>query len=200
MRVLRSLLTLVMLGVPSAVAAQDVSFGVKGGLNLSTTSYDPEPEVGIGLRPGVVLGGFVNLPLGSRLAIQPEGFFSQKGNKLELPDADLTVELAYIEVPILLQYAFSSSPGRGFFVFGGPSIGFKIDAELGATVGEDEDEFPLDEEVEDFDIGIAAGAGYNFGRYTIDGRYTFGLSNTSVDKALPKSRNRTIAILLGVHF
>jgi Outer membrane protein beta-barrel domain len=200
MRLLRCLLILVLLGVPSAVAAQDISFGVKGGLNLSTTSYDPEPDVGIGLRPGVVLGGFVNFPLGSRLAIQPEGFFSQKGNKLELPDTDLTVELDYIEVPILLQYAFSSSPGRGFFVFGGPSIAFKIDAEVGATVGEEEDEFPIDDDVEDFDIGVTAGAGYNFGLYTIDGRYTFGFSNTNVDKVLPKSRNLTIAILLGVHF
>ena len=44
------------------------------------------------------------------------------------------------------------------------------------------------------------GAGVNFGRFTVDGRYTFGLSNINKETEEGKAKNRTLAFLAGYRF
>jgi len=204
MRVLSGLIVLVFASGPSVAVAQDVAYGVKGGINLATVSFDPELPVDYGLRLGIVAGAFVSLPLGSRLAVQPEALFSQKGAAVDADGVDATLRLDYLEIPVLLKYSLSGArtPGRHcVFVFGGPAVAFKIRAEASATFGEETIDDDVDEDIENVDLGVAFGAGVSFGRVTIDGRYTLGLSNISTDEEeAGKARNRTLSVLAGFRF
>jgi len=200
MRLARSLLVLAILCIPTAAAAQEVGYGVKGGLNLATLSFDPDPGADFGIRPGVVLGGFVSIPMGPRLTIQPEGLFSQKGANASEEGADAWIRLDYLEVPVLVQYAVTSSSTNTFNVFAGPSLAFKLKARSGAEFGEDSFEEDISEGTESFDFGVVFGAGVNVGRFSVDGRYTFGLSNINTDTEEGKIKNRTLAFLAGYRF
>ena len=200
MRLARSLLVLAILCIPAAAAAQEVGYGVKGGLNLATLSFDPDAGADFGFRPGVVLGGFVSIPMGPRLTIQPEGLFSQKGGNASEEGVDAWIRFDYLEVPVLVQYAVTSSSTNTFNVFAGPSLAFKLKARSGAEFGDDSFDEDISEETETFDFGIVFGAGVNFGRFSVDGRYTFGLSNINKDTEEGKIKNRTLAFLAGYRF
>ncbi|CAA7385910.1 outer membrane beta-barrel protein [Chryseobacterium fistulae] len=67
----------------SLISAQqsesNIKFGAKAGVNLSTTILDSD-KVGDS-KTGIYIGGFVNIPLGRFLSIQPEVFYSQTGFK-----------------------------------------------------------------------------------------------------------------------
>ncbi len=132
---------------PGVAGAQEVGFGVKGGFNLSTIAFDPS-DVEWGTHFGVVAGGFVALPLNSRLTIQPEGLFSQKGGTAEIDDIEASIRLTYLEVPVLATYAVWTGGGRSFSLFGGPSLGFNLSSETSATVGGEEVDVDIDEDVE----------------------------------------------------
>jgi hypothetical protein len=199
MRTSRVLLALILLAVPAAAAAQGLTYGVKGGINLATV--DAEGDDDVGYRLGLAAGGFVALPLGSRLTIQPEGLFSQKGSKTDLEGVSVTLQLDYIEVPILVKYALSGEPSRSFFVYGGPSIAFKVRSRATATFGDVTVETAEDEHIKDSDFGVVFGGGKNFGRLSVDGRYNLGLSNINGDDTEDqKIRTRAITVLVGVRF
>ena len=185
---------------PGVAAAQEVGFGVKGGFNLSTIAFDPS-DVEWGTRFGVVAGGFVALPLNSRLTIQPEGLFSQKGGTAEIDDIEASIRLTYLEVPVLAKYAVWTGGGRSFSLFGGPSMAFNLSSDTSATVGGEEIDVDIDEDVETFDFGIAAGLEYAIGRFSIDARYTFGLTNLNAaedDDTILK--NRALSVMAGWRF
>jgi Outer membrane protein beta-barrel domain len=185
----------------SAAAGQDAGYGAKVGVNLATIGYDPEQTGDFGMRLGLVAGGFASLPLGGRLALQPEVLFSQKGESVEGGGVKGKTTLNYLEVPVLLTYSLSGDGSRGFFIFGGSSMAFKLSAESSATFGDQDIDIDLDEEIENLDFGVVAGAGKAFGRLTIDGRYTHGLTNLSIDDSDGiKARNRTISVQAGVRF
>ena len=202
MRFFSVLTALILVGGASAAAAQDVAYGVKAGVNFATLSYDPDAEADLGTRVGLVVGGFVSMPLGARLSLQPEVLFSQKGQTAEGMGVTAKIKLDYLEVPVLVTYALSRSAGRGFYILAGPSIAFKLSAEASATFGDQEvDDDDIGDEIEDFDFGVVFGAGMDFGRLTVDGRYTLGFTNLSIDtEDAAKVKNRAISILAGIRF
>ena len=58
-----------------------------------------------------------------------------------------------------------------------------------------------DEDIKGVDLGVVVGAGVTFGRFTIDGRYTTGLSNLNSDDSDSTTvKNRAFAVLAGVRF
>ena len=71
MRVVAGVIALVVL-CGSQAMAQEVSWGVKGGVNLATLSSDQDPGPDFNYRIGLVAGGFFTWPLGSRFDVQPE--------------------------------------------------------------------------------------------------------------------------------
>jgi hypothetical protein len=199
MRTSRLLLALILLGAPSAAAAQGLTYGLKAGINFATIDADGDEDAGY--RLGLAAGGFVALPLGSRLTIQPEGLFSQKGSKSDLEGVSVKLQLDYVEIPILVKYALSGEPDRSFFVYGGPSIAFKIRSRATATFGDVTVDTEEDENIKDSDFGLVFGGGRNFGRLSLDGRYNLGLSNIDSDESgEQKVRTRAITVLVGVRF
>jgi hypothetical protein len=199
MRVFAGVLVLVLVCAGQAVA-QEVSWGVKGGVNFATLAADVDPGPDFKYRIGLVAGGFFTWPIGSRLDIQPEVLFSQQGASLDAPDVEPTIKLDSLVTPILVRYKLR--PGhRGLVIFGGPSLGFKLGAKVkvsssGTTTTDD-----ISDEIKDVDYGIVFGAGWEAGRLTIDGRYTWGLSGIGADETLEeKTTQRVIAVMAGVRF
>ena len=182
------------------VSALDVSWGLKGGVNFATLAVDTDPGPDFKYRIGLIAGGFFTWPLGSHLDVQPEGLFSQQGATLDDLGVKAEIRLDSLVTPILVRYKPSGSP-RGLVVFGGPSIGFKLTAKVKATSSGTSVTDDISDEVKDVDFGVVFGAGWEAGRLTIDGRYTWGLSRLNTDDNLEeKTTHRVIAVMAGVRF
>jgi hypothetical protein len=200
MRVVSGVFVLVVL-CGSQAMAQERSWGVKGGVNLATLSSDQDRGPEFKYRIGLVAGGFFTWPIGSRLDLQPEVLFSQQGATFDEPGFEsITIKLDSLVAPILVRYQLRSS-GRGLVLFGGPSLGFKLSANSSAKSGGRTTNEDIGDVVENFDYGVVFGAGWEAGRLTIDGRYTWGLSALGKDQDDPeKITHRVIAVMAGIRF
>lgn len=186
MRKLLVVLTVALLGAPAAGFAQLPSFGVKGGLNLANVGGKGVDDVDY--KAGLNLGAFVSIPAGPMFAIQPEAFFSQKGNKV----GDVKSSFNYLEIPVLLKLS-PSLPGdfvRPIF-FAGPSAGILLGAKT--------DDTDVKDLMKTADFGLTIGGGVEFGKLSLDARYNLGLSDISkasseVSNAI---KNRAITVMLG---
>jgi hypothetical protein len=198
MRVLSGVVVLVLL-CGSQAKAQETSWGVKGGVNLATLNSE-DPDTDFNYRIGLVAGGFFTWPLCAHLDLQPEGLFSQQGAKLSDTAVDATIKIDSFVVPILVRYKLRPS-GRGLVFFAGPSLGFKLSAKATADAGGQITNDDIGEALESFDYGVVFGAGWEAGRFSIDGRYTWGLSRLGVDEDdSDKTTHRVITVLAGVRF
>lgn len=177
-------------------AAQQIDAGVTGGINVANLAFGDGADVSFDNRIGLVAGGFVTFPLRERLSVQPEVLFSQKGATFDELGATGRIELDALDVPVLARYQF----GR-LFVVGGPSLSLKLRARQVLQFGDDEEAVDLEDDVESFDFGVVGGVGYQFGRISVDGRYTWGLRNINAvegDEATIKTR--TLTLLAGWRF
>ena len=185
---------------PGAAVAQDVAAGVKGGFNLSTIAFDPS-DIEWNVKFGPVGGGFVALPVAPGLTIQPEGLFSRKGGTAKIDNIEATISITYLEVPVLAKVGVAGSGDKKFSIFGGPSMAFKLSSDTSATVGGEDVDVDIDEDVEDFDFGIVGGLEYAIGRFSIDARYTFGLSDLNASEGdETKAKNRVLSVMAGWKF
>jgi hypothetical protein len=199
MRVVSGLIVLLLASGTSAFA-QGHSWGVKGGLNMATLSSDDSAAPDFKFRFGVVAGGFYTLAIGERFEIQPEGLFSQQGASLEEEGVSATIKIDYLTVPILARYRFAPR-GHGLVVYGGPSIGFNVSAKATAKFGSENIDTDISDDIETVDAGVTAGAAYENGRLSLEGRYTFGLSDIGSGPDEPgKTKHRVIGVLVGVRF
>ncbi len=84
----------------------------------------------------------------------------------------------------------------------GSTIAFKVSAKgSGSFQGETTDVDIPDEAIDKVDLGVIVGAGVTFGRLSVEGRYTVGLSNINGDTSDPtKVKNRALAVLAGFRF
>jgi len=201
MRLLTGVLLIVLVNGASAPAsAQGLEYGVKGGANLATLTSDETPAQDFGFRIGIVAGVYAKRAFGRRLDVQPEVLFSQEGASVTAASVDATIKIDYLRVPVLARYRLSSS-GRGFLVYAGPSLGIKLRAESVAEFGGQKVKTDISDDIETFDLGLAFGAAYDAGRWSVDGRYTWGFSNLTADPDDPnKVRHRVITGLVGVRF
>ena len=184
------------------VAAQ-VSFGLKGGINLAQQNIQ---DIGLDIDSdeitGYNLGGFLEIPIGNgNIYFQPEILLIQKGGSLSLNVSDIRTTINYIDVPILLKLKILNSNLFNVNVLGGPSFGYATNGEevengtvINLNFGEDN--------IKRFDVGIHAGAGLalELGSVAVIGdiRYLFGLSDLDgSDRAI---KNRGILLSAGLQF
>jgi hypothetical protein len=196
---LGSVLVTVFVLTASPVFAQGSSWGAKGGVNFATVTLDPESG-SYDFRIGVVAGGYFTWPLGSRLEFQPEVLFSQEGAKASENDVSGTIALDMLTVPLLVRYRFAP-PGHGLVVYGGPSIGLTLRARAVSEFGGEKVDLDISDEVEKANFGVAAGAVFERGRLSFDGRFTFGLTNLNAgDDDEGTIKSRVISALVGYRF
>lgn len=176
-------LGLALLLTAASPAAAQMTFGVKGGLNVANLDFDPEDE-SPDSRMGLVLGVVVTQPIRNRFGLQIEGLYVQKGAKDEFSEEGLnfksTFKLDYIEIPVLANIALTSSDQVKFSVLAGPSFAFLVNDKQVTEVNGDEEESDIGE-VKSYDVGFALGGAVQTGQFLIDARYTWGLVNINDD-------------------
>ncbi|OUL62083.1 porin family protein [Flavobacterium sp. AJR] len=185
--------------------AQEVKFGVKGGINLSTFTGDVENASS---KVGFQVGGFAEIKLTEKFSIQPELLYSLQGAKFEESGEGFSYEntdkFSYLNIPVMAKYYVAEK----FSLEAGPQIGFLLSAKSDFT---NTDEFfgttSGDEDVKDFyksiDFGVNFGAGYDFTENLSAGlRYNLGLSNIAENEEGDngKIKNSVFSLSVGYKF
>ena len=209
---MRSIVCAVMVilaGSASSALAQERQIGIKAGVNVASLVFDgADADSYNERRVGFLAGGFGVWPLGGPTALQVEALFSQKGAKFSesLENLEATLELDYLDLPVLLRVQGPVFGSNRLHFFGGPSVSFRLAArsKLSST-GQQFDQGSIDnieDDIEPFDFGILAGAGIDIGRrIVIDARYSWGLSTINKDTSDGiEIKNRLFSIMGGVRF
>ena len=192
---------LLVCGSP-AFAQQPAAFGVKAGVNFANLNFEGEDaDVNFDSRMGFVGGLFVVVPSNSPFALQAEALYSQKGAQFDSEGFESKVRANFLEVPVLARFSTPASNGSSFHVFAGPSFGFKLSAEAVDSFEGEEETTDLDDETKSFDLGLVIGAGVEFGKFVIDGRYSWGMTDLNKDDTEDlKVKTRTFSVMAGFRF
>ncbi len=197
-----------------SLLAQDVGFGVKGGLNLANMTIEDANDKNI--RPGFHLGVSAKLPLTDQFAIQPELLYSTKGVEMnydedflgiDIADGESDFKFAYLDIPVYLVFNLSEDFNFHF----GPYVGFLLDAEVD-TDAEVLDFIDIDDN-EDLDrdhfksteFGLSGGLGFEFGSFKTGFNYNHGLTQVAEDDdpaevLLGDAKNNVIQVYVGLLF
>lgn len=192
---------------PAPIAAGIASLGVKAGLSASRHHGDAAAtDYRVGLGGGLA----ASIPITPRFSLQPELFYVMKGGvvpRVELVDASgaiigfesVTYAVDYLEIPVLARVLFPTEGAPAPFITGGPSVAFKVAEEIRGGPGEDPD--PRNGLVTT-DVGVAIGVGLELGRgrgrWSIEARYTAGVSNALADPVGYNVRNGAFLLLAGL--
>ena len=140
--------------------AQEVSFGLKGGVNFANFTGDDSADAK-GMTSYHV-GGVVKIGVTDKFFVQPEVLYSAQGTDSYLGD----FRLDYINIPVLAKFMIVD----GLSIEAGPQIGFLTSSKL-----ENED---IKDFVKKTDFSALVGLGYLLdGGLNFAARYNFGLSN-----------------------
>lgn len=163
----------VLVAVPAS-AATPIKFGLKAGLSVSNVRWtdDDGAEKSL-LQP--TFGGFILVPLGSTLALQPEVNYLVHGESWG-SGADKVVEkFTYLQIPILIRARLMKEGKFVPVVLAGPAVSFLMSA---SETGADIDIKPFFKSV---DIGAVLGVGGELAagkmKLLLDLRYLMGLTN-----------------------
>jgi opacity protein-like surface antigen len=184
--------------------AQEVKFGVKGGINLSTLTGDIEEASS---KVGFQVGAFAEIKLTEKFSIQPELLYSAQGVKTEFNDMDGSEEnkinLGYLNIPVMAKYYVAEK----FSLEAGPQVGFLLSAKNDFSSFDGEDSFSKNIDIKDnfksIDFGVNFGAGYDFTENLSAGlRYNLGLSNILENEAGDnfKQKNSVFSLSVGYKF
>ena len=200
--------------IPARATAQGVTYGVKGGLNVSNVTLTFPVSPGVTVSPksknGVIIGGFVGKDFNAKGGIQAEFLFAQGGSKVEITDGfdrftdDIRVN--YIEIPVLGRFNLKASDQFMVHVFAGPVFAFKTSlSEKQSFNGIEEPIRPGDEfDAKGQNVGITLGGQVDLGRFLVDLRYTWGLMNindrpsSTTNGEQPEVKTREFAVMFGV--
>ncbi len=165
-------------------SAQKVSFGLKGGLNVSTLNNSKDNGTDFKTKLGFNAGALAHIHLAPQLGLQPEIYYSAQGAKYDVGSTEGKVKLGYINVPVMIQYMFDN----GFRLQAGPQVGFLINAknEIGSV------ESDIKDNLKKVDFGITAGLSFvePSSGVGIDARYNLGLSDINDVDPGYKTTNR----------
>ena len=164
----------------TAQAQSQKTMGLVAGVDFSTMTGDWASE-GSSARTGFMGGLFVAFPVGSgNIAIEPELLYSMKGEKYDNADFKGTEAHDYIEIPVLFKWS-SKPSGQGVYLLAGPAINFSVSCKDSGT---DSEGTSYDEKCSDYPevsvkspISGVLGLGFSNGRFGIEGRYDFDLSD-----------------------
>ena len=172
----------------SIAVAQNVNFGIKGGLNLASLTGDVSD---LDSRTSIHIGAMAEIEVSEVFSVQPELLFSSQGAKDSEFDEEL--RLNYLNLPIMAKFY----PTSGLSIEAGPQVGVLLSAQSEF----DGEEVDVKDAISDLDLGLNFGLGYkldnglNFGM-----RYNVGVSNVSDEDSDFKVRNGVFQLSVGYFF
>ena len=156
------------------VSAQPEGIGVTGkGLKLGVdmakihTSIDALNEY-LGTKTGFTGGAFLTYNISRRFALQPEVLYVTKGAKKGIFIFNVSWNLNYIEIPVLLKYGFATNGRTKPNLFVGPALGILTSANV-SFIGTSYD---VKSAMKTTDIGLVFGGGFDHKSFTFDAIYT----------------------------
>ena len=196
MKKLKLSLVIVFLGMISIVGAQNASFSVKGGLNMSNFYGDDLTDKN--MKTGFNIGVGADLGFTPNMYLQTGLFFSTKGAKYkskaegDLIDASITAN--YLQLPVHLAYKIDVTPGTKVVLHAGPYVAYGIGGK--SKLGKLEvDTFDKDLGFKPFDSGLGLGVGAEFGPILVDLGWDMGLTNISrLEKGNVKNQNAYLSL------
>jgi opacity protein-like surface antigen len=164
------LLFVLVLG-STAIFAQDIKFGVKGGLNIA--NFKGDDADGTDSKVGINIGAFARIGLTKKLALQPELIYSQEGCK---DNSDNKWKLNYLNIPLLLRAKMFGTDN--FNLMAGPQIGFLVKSEIdNGDISVDADDL-----LKSTNFSLAFGLAYDINdKFSVDARYNLGLTKIMKD-------------------
>ena len=196
MRLVVGVLVAIACGQARAAFAQEIT--IKGGVNMATISFSPEPDSptlpGGSWRPGVIAGiSFMPRP-SNRGGIQIEALIRQGGvrNLLRQDDA---IRVTYLDIPVLLHVDVFRGSSTSVFLVGGPALAVNLQA----SYEDDGVTESVKDDIEPIDVLLVVGGGVEVGRMTFEARYNWGLRTAFHDSELQGTfKNQSFAIMAGV--
>ncbi|PTM08209.1 MAG: PorT family protein [Bacteroidetes bacterium] len=181
------LIVAVFFGITITTKAQDLKFGIKGGLNLATLSDNGS---GLNFRPAFHFGIVSEYRISDNFSIQPELLYSSQGQKYH---GGLVLKLNYLNLPIMANYLVSEN----IFIEAGPQFGVLLSAKEGNE--------SIKDTYRDIDFGFNLGLGYKFeGGLSFNARYYFGIANLHdwLDEFISDqtTRNKVLQLSIGYLF
>ena len=188
----RTFLTLaIVLGLGAPAVFAQFKLGIKGGANiqkLEGKSFKDEFSF------GYHLGGFAEIGLGEKFAIQPEVLFSQTNIDTSSNFSDVyqfndisKVKLSYLSIPLLLNY----KANQFVTIQVGPQYSILMN----------KDNTLLENGQAAFkqgDFSLLGGLQLNISKIKIYGRYAVGLNNINDIDNQEKWKNQTVQVGLGL--
>lgn len=174
--------------------AQDVTFGLKGGVNFSNVSkedFDGES------RTSFHIGGVMEALYGDKIALQPEIIYSQQGFTYQENGIERSLKFSYINVPVMVKYYVV----KGIAIEAGPQIGFRNTAKIITTVNGEQAKQNIKRGLRGNDLSLNLGMGFKMTNgLNFNARYCYGLTNISVLQTDEKFKNRVLQLSVGYLF
>ncbi len=200
---MKKLILLAVFAVVSASAFAQLSYGLKGGLNLASLSNKDLVTENGKMKPSIYVGGFAEYRFSSFIAGSVELVYSRQGISDSFDDEDFgsvkdRMRLNYLNLPILAKIYLI---GDQLSLDLGPQVGFMLNAKEwmkadGETGTEDQTDL-----FKTVDVSAAMGLSYNIGNIILQGRYNLGLTDIVKDNDGDKKfKNGVIQLGVGYRF
>lgn len=178
-------LTALALTATSAAAQKKTSVGFLGGADF--TDISDTANTSFTSSTGFAGGFYVAIPVAKSLMVEPELFYTHKGAGLN--DSDASINLNYIEIPILLRYEFTQDGGP--FAYVGPYVAFNV--KCNTTVDTLAVSCADDNVQANTVIGGAVGVGFQKQAWGFDIRYEYDFGDAVKQES---GKNSALMILL----
>ncbi|MBO5699448.1 MAG: porin family protein [Bacteroidaceae bacterium] len=174
-------------------AQEDSKFTLKAGLGLSSIVGDDAD--GAKSKFAYKVGATYDFNIGENFAIVPGVELVAKG--FEYEGISGSIDIYYLQVPVLAAYKFNVSDNMKLSVKAGPYVSYGL-------FGSDIDIYGFgsvnifdDEMYDRFDAGVAAGLTLNMGKFSVGVEYSRGLMKLADDS---KTYNQAYGLVLGYKF
>jgi hypothetical protein len=180
-------------------------FGAKAGVNSSNV-YDSQGEKFVAdPKLGFAAGGFISIPIGKFLGVQPEVMFSQKGFQATGIILDGTYSMTrttnYLDIPLL----FAFKPVSALTILAGPQYSYlmkQTDVFTNGTTSIAQEQVFENDNIRKNTYCFTVGADVNLGHIVIGGRAGWDLQNNNGDgtSSTPRYKNEWYQLTFGFRF
>ncbi len=194
-------LTMSVFSQTTVDSRNEFRLGLKAGINQSSMfdetneNFNPSPKIGL------AAGGFLSIPIGKFLGVQPEVMYSEKGYKAYGNNYEYTRTTSHLDVPLLVQL----KPFEKFYIVGGPMYSYTLNKRDKITSGgfstEQLQEYD-NENIMKNTAAVMGGFDVNFGHVIISGRASWDLFNNNGDGTTtsPRYKNFFTQATIGFKF
>lgn len=201
---------LLMIGFSLSLIGQEDSrdnlrLGVKVGANYSNIYATDGSQLSTDPKIGLAAGGFLAIPIGTYLGVQPEVMYSQKGYEGTGSFFDNTYNVktttSYIDVPLFITL----KPFERLTLMAGPQYSYLVsrkDEYSSSTINiEQEQEFDNDNYRKNI-MGAALGVDINFTNMVLGARASWDLQKNHGDgtSSTPRYKNTLVQATVGFVF